>query len=220
MRTQKKGQAVKELGVGESDYTGAEHRALARRRAGHAPDPGERRLRRRDALDAEGDRRGVPGEVSAGVRFGTRAGRLGLRSQRVAGASLRGRAPPRRGAHPPGLPSPVDRRSRLQHRDVDAEGGAGVAHRHADRHRLGVLPRPRFVRRRAADPAAHAGRRRGRRSQGPASAAADVAVRADDRRLHRWRCSSTSTSCASGTSSCCRRSPASPRRSAARPTSR
>ncbi len=76
MRTQKQGQAVKELGVGESDYTGAEDRALARRGAGHASHPGERRLRWRDPLDAESDRRGVRGEVSAGVRS-TRAGRLG-----------------------------------------------------------------------------------------------------------------------------------------------
>ena len=76
MRTQKKGQPVQELGVGASDYTGAERRALARRGAGDAPHPGERRLRRRDPLDAESDRRGVHGEVSAGVRS-TRAGRLG-----------------------------------------------------------------------------------------------------------------------------------------------
>ena len=73
-------------------------------------------------------------------------------------------------------------------------------------HRLlvGVLPRPRFVPRRAADPALHADRRRRRRSPRSAPAAAHVAVHPDGARRSRWPRSSTGTSSASGTCWRCR----------------
>ncbi len=65
MRTQKRGQTVKELGVGESDYTGTEHGPLARCGEVAGARANQRRLRRRDEVDGEGDGRGVrPGLVA------------------------------------------------------------------------------------------------------------------------------------------------------------
>ena len=97
------------------------------------------------------------------------------------------------------LPRAVVRRVHLDHRHLDAEGRAELAG--ADHHRLvlGVLPRSRLVPRRAADPALHAGRRRGRRSPRSPAAAARVAVHPDDHRLHAGGAGLFRSSSASGT---------------------
>ena len=50
-------------------------------------------------------------------------------------------SPHRRGAHLPRLPRAVDRRVHLDHRHLDAEGGAELARAHARRLVVGLLPR-------------------------------------------------------------------------------
>ena len=59
MRTQKRGQAMKELGPGESDYSGAERAALARRHADAGAGADQRRLQRRREVAGAGQRRGL-----------------------------------------------------------------------------------------------------------------------------------------------------------------
>ena len=53
MRTQRRGQPIKEFGPGESRVHRATRRALARRRAADASHPDQRRVWRRDALAAK-----------------------------------------------------------------------------------------------------------------------------------------------------------------------